>query len=127
MCWWSGRDPRWCCVGCCVGKWQQPCFEIGEAPILEAEVGTGGLEPFLKDPVVLGELVDPLLEDAVLGSELLGGLARAVLFEVAELAHQRPDPRPLGADLGVCGLERVLSVQRGRPHSDTTQNHGNTA
>lgn len=49
------------------------------------------MEPFVQDAVVVGELVNSLLEGGVLGREVLRGLARVVLFQIADLAHPRPD------------------------------------
>jgi hypothetical protein len=56
----------------CVGRagridaFGEACFEVGDAPVLEAEVGAGGLEPLVEGAVVGGELTDPLFERGVL-------------------------------------------------------------
>ncbi|MEU3894818.1 hypothetical protein [Streptomyces sp. NPDC045251] len=44
-------------------------FEVSDAPVLEAEVGTGDLEPFVEGALVGGELADPLLECGVFGGD----------------------------------------------------------
>ncbi|MCX5612549.1 MULTISPECIES: hypothetical protein [unclassified Streptomyces] len=46
-------------------------FEVGDASVLEAEVGAGRLEAFVEGPVVSGELADALLEIGVLGGDPL--------------------------------------------------------
>jgi hypothetical protein len=62
-------------------------FEVGDAPVLEAEVGACGLEPFV--------------EGAVVGGEPLDGLLGPLGLQVADLAEEFTDAGALGDDLGV--------------------------
>jgi hypothetical protein len=87
-------------------------LEVCDAAALEAEVGAGGLESFVKGAVVGGELPDPLFEDGVLGGDPLDGLLDPFGFQVADLAEEFSDAGALSADLGVGVLEGVLGDQR---------------
>src|SRR6266508_3384319 len=69
-------------------------FEIGDAPVLEAQVGPGGLEPFVEGAVVGGELADALLERGVLGGDPLDGLLGPFGFQVPDLAEELADCCP---------------------------------
>jgi hypothetical protein len=73
------------------------------------------LQPFLQGAVFGGELADALLERGVLGGDPLRGLLGPFLFQVAELAREVRDPVPLGADLGVGGVQGGLGVERAFP------------
>src|ERR1700730_3622806 len=81
-------------------------------PVLEAQVGAGGLEAFVQGAVVGGELADALLECGVLGGDVLDRVLGPFGFQVADAAEQFADPCPLGHDLLVGGLERVLGIER---------------
>jgi hypothetical protein len=94
-----------------VGIVVQLGFEVGESAVLEAEGGPGRVEPFVQDAVVLGELMDAVFEGGVLGGDVFDRLAWVVLFQVADVAHERSDARALGVDLGVRGFEGVLGVE----------------
>ncbi|MGW0316446.1 hypothetical protein [Streptomyces flavidovirens] len=48
-------------------------FEVGDAPVLEAQVRAGGLESLVEGAVVGGELADALFEGGVLGGDPLDG------------------------------------------------------
>ena len=87
-------------------------FEVGDTPVLEAQVGAGGVEAFVQGAVVGGELADTLLECGVLGGDALDRVLGPFGFQVADAAEQLADPCPLGDDLVVRGLERVLGVER---------------
>ena len=87
-------------------------FEVGDAPVLEAQVGAGGFEPFVEGAVVGGELADALFERGVLGGDPLDGLLGPFGLQVADLAEEFADAGALGEDLGVGGLEGVFGVQR---------------
>ncbi|MEL5957641.1 hypothetical protein AADR41_23280 [Streptomyces sp. CLV115] len=58
-------------------------FELGDAAVLEAAVGAGGLEAFFEGAFVLGELADSLFEAGVLGGDALDGLVGPLGFQVA--------------------------------------------
>ena len=73
------------------GVVKQLGFELGDPPVGEADVGAGGLQPFLQGPVVLGELADALFEGGVLGGDLADGLGCPFVFGVAGL--NRPEFR----------------------------------
>lgn len=60
----------------------------------------------------LGELVDAVFEGAVFGDELLNGLARHQLVEIANLAHQLTNPLSLSEDLLLGPGQLFLSIQR---------------
>src|SRR5712691_10990063 len=87
-------------------------FELGDAPVGEADVGACGLEPFFERPVVLGELADALLERGVLGIDPLDGVVGEFAFGVAELPEQLSDAGALGAYLGAGGFQGVFGVER---------------
>jgi hypothetical protein len=87
-------------------------FEVGDASVLEAEVGPGGLESFVEGAVVGGELADALFEGGVLGGDPLDGFLGPFGLQVADLAEEFTDPAALGLDFRVGGLERILGVQR---------------
>jgi len=76
-------------------------FEVGDAPVLETQVGSGGLEPFVEGAVVGAELADALLERGVLGGDPLDGLFGPLGFQVPDLAEKFADAGALGGDLGV--------------------------
>lgn len=78
-------------------------FKIGDAAVLEAEVGTGGFEPLVEGAVVGGQLADPLLERGVLGGDALDGFLGPFGLQVADLAEEFTDADALGADLVVRG------------------------
>lgn len=96
-------------------------FEIGDATVLEAEVGARGLEPFVEGAVVGRQLADPLFEGGVLGGDPLEGLLGPFGLQVAELAEEFAETDALGEDLGVGGLERTsrarASLSKPRPAS----------
>ncbi|MGW3762900.1 hypothetical protein [Streptomyces sp. NPDC005131] len=46
-------------------------FEVGDSLVGEAEVGPVAFEAFLQRAVFLGQLLDAVLEDGVLGGESL--------------------------------------------------------
>ena len=60
---WSGVWCPWSCL-------RDLGFELGDGPVGEPVVCAGGLESFLKGPVVGGDLADTLLEGGVLGGVL---------------------------------------------------------
>lgn len=73
----GGRPTRDAAVTGHVGsaRWSRELgLEVGDAAVLEAEVGAGGLEAFVEGSVVGGELADALLEGGVLGGNPLDGL-----------------------------------------------------
>src|SRR6266498_3767065 len=78
-------------------------FEVGDAAVLEAQVGAGGLESFVENAVVGGELADTLLQGGVLGGDPLDGFLGPFGFQVADLAEEFADAGALGEDLGVGG------------------------
>ncbi|MFF8902710.1 hypothetical protein ACF082_35150 [Streptomyces lydicus] len=86
-------------------------FQVGEAPVLETEVGAGSLESIVEGAVAGSELADSLLEGGVLGGDPLDGLLRSFCPQVPHLAAEFTDVGPLGEDLGVSGLEGVLRVE----------------
>jgi hypothetical protein len=86
-------------------------FELGGAPVGEAQVGAGGLQPLIEGPVVGGELAEALFEGGVLGGDPLDGFLGPLGLQVADLAKEFTDAGALGGDLGVGGLERVLGVE----------------
>jgi len=92
-------------------------FEVGDAAVLESEVGAGGLEPFVEGAVVGRQLADPLLEVGVLGGVLggdpLDGLLRPLGLQVADLTEEFTDAGALGEDLGWAVL-RASSAFRAR-------------
>jgi len=47
------------------------CLEVGDAAVLEPQVGSGGIEAFVEGAVVGGELLQALLEGGVLGRDPL--------------------------------------------------------
>ena len=66
-------------------------FEVGDAPVLEPQVGPCGFQPLLQGPVVGGELADALLEGGVLGGDALDGLLGPLGLQVADLAEELAD------------------------------------
>lgn len=88
------------------------CFEVGDAAVLEAQVGPGGVESFIEGAVVGGELVNTLLERGVLRADALNPVLGPVRFEVTDAAEEFADACALGDDLGGGGLEPVLGVER---------------
>ncbi|MER6838889.1 hypothetical protein ABT320_33805 [Streptomyces cellulosae] len=86
-------------------------FEVSDAFLGESEVGAGAFEPLLELAMLLGELVDAVLEGGVLGGQLLDGLAGDHLVEVAELAHEFTDPLTLSEDLLLAACQLGLGVQ----------------
>ncbi|MFC7592216.1 hypothetical protein ACFQYP_57185 [Nonomuraea antimicrobica] len=86
-------------------------FEVGDAPILEPDVGSGRLKAFVECAVLGGELTDTLPEGGVLGGDPDDGLLSPFGFQIADLAEEFGDAGALGRDLGVGGLESVFSVQ----------------
>lgn len=86
-------------------------FQVGDAFIAEAEVGTGSLKSFLERALLLCHLLNTALEGRVLGGELREGLAGDHLIEVSELAHELADPLSLDQDLVLAPGELGLGVQ----------------
>ena len=74
-----------------VFRWGQLCFEVGDAAVLEPQVGSGGLESFVEGAVVGGELLQALLERGVLGRDALDRVLGPVRFEVADAAEEFTD------------------------------------
>lgn len=87
-------------------------FQVGDPPVLEAQVGAGGLQPLVEGAVVGGELADPLFESGVLGGDPLDGVFGPLGLQVADLTEEFADAGALGEDLGVGGLEAFFGVQR---------------
>src|SRR5262245_36143000 len=98
-----------CCR--CLFRRGELCFEVGDALVVEPEVLPGGLEFLLEGAVAGGERADALLERGVLGGDPLDGLLGPFGLQVPDLAEELSDASALGEDLGMGGLERVLSVQ----------------
>ncbi len=90
-------------------------FEVGEAAVLEAQVGPGCLEAFVEGPVVGGELADALFEGGVLSGDPLDGFLGPFGLKVADLAQEFADAGSLVEDLGVGGFEGALGVERPLP------------
>jgi hypothetical protein len=85
-------------------------FEVGDAAVLEAQVGAGGLEAFVKGAVVVGELADALLEGGVLGGDPLDGFLGPFGFQVAYLTEKFADAGALGEDLDSVGAAFALAA-----------------
>lgn len=85
-------------------------FEVGDAPVLEAQGGAGGFEAFVEGAVVGGELPDALFECGVLGGDALDRILSPLGFQVSDAAEEFSDTRALGEDFGV-GFECVLGVE----------------
>jgi len=86
-------------------------FEVGDAAVLEPQVGAGGLQPLVQGAVVGGGLAEALFEGGVLGGDPLDGVLGPLGLQVADLAEEFADAGALGADLGVGGLEGVFGVE----------------
>ncbi|MEV7288734.1 hypothetical protein AB0O01_30035 [Streptomyces sp. NPDC093252] len=87
-------------------------FEVGDAPVLETEVGPGSPQPFVEGAVAGRELTDSLLEGCVLGGDPLDDLLSPLGLQVAYMAEEFTDACPLSEDLGVGSLTALLAVQR---------------
>ncbi|MYR73710.1 MULTISPECIES: hypothetical protein [unclassified Streptomyces] len=85
-------------------------LEVGDAAVLEAEVGAGGLEPLVERSVVGRELTDPLLECGVLGGNPLDGFLCPLGLQVPDLAEEFTSAGPLGDDLAVSRFEGALCL-----------------
>ena len=86
-------------------------FEVGDAPVLEAQGGAGGFEAFVEGAVVGGELPDALFECGVLGGDALDRILSPLGFQVSDAAKEFSATRALGEDFGVGGFECVLGVE----------------
>ncbi|MEU9234507.1 hypothetical protein [Streptomyces subrutilus] len=86
-------------------------LEVSDAAVLEAEVGTGGLEPLVERSGVGRELTDPLLECGVLGGDALDGSLLPLGLQVPDPADEFTGAGPVGDDLAVSRFEGVLGVQ----------------
>ena len=102
----NGMCSQWVC------RFGQPRFEVGDATVLEAQVGPGGFESFVEGAVVGGELAHALFEGGVLGGHPLNSILRPFGFQVADASEEFADASALGENLGVGRLERVLGVER---------------
>ena len=90
-------------------------FEVGDAPVLEAQGGAGGFEAFVEGAVVGGELPDALFECGVLGGDALDRILSPLGFQVSDAAEEFSDTRALGEDFGdSCTL--MSHVVSGRLH-----------
>jgi hypothetical protein len=89
----------------------EPGFEVGDAAVLESEIGSGGFESFVEGAVVGADLAHALFERGVLRGNSLDGILCPFGFQVADAAEEFADTGALGEDLGVGGLERGLGVE----------------
>src|SRR5205823_3135654 len=72
----------------CRRRLQDGCFQVGDALVENADVGSGGLQSFLQRPVVRGEFADALVKCGVVGAETPDGVTDVVGFQVADAAQQ---------------------------------------
>lgn len=90
-------------------------FEVGDAPVLEAQGEAGGFEALVEGAVVGGELPDALFECGVLGGDALDRILSPLGFQVSDAAEEFSDTRALGEDFGVGDFECVLGVEGAWP------------
>jgi hypothetical protein len=93
----------------------QPRFQVGNSTVLEPQDGPDGHETFVERAFVGGERAHALFECGVLGGDPLDGILWPFGFQIADAPEEFADASSLSEDLGVGGLECVLSVE-GRPH-----------
>src|SRR5690349_8753430 len=86
-------------------------FEVGEAFVEEAVVGSGGLQLLLQTAGFLGEMTNALFECRILDAEALRGALGVLGLKVAQLAEENADPFALDVDLGMGGIEGVFGVK----------------
>jgi len=60
---------------------------LGDGRSADRLPGAGGMQPFLQDRVVLGEVPDALLERGVPGSDPLRAVLGPFVYQVADLAQ----------------------------------------
>ena len=65
-------------------------FEVSDAAVLEAEVRPGGMEAFVEDAVVGGELLETLLKAGVLAGDPLDGVLGPLRLDVGVIVDRRP-------------------------------------
>src|SRR5713101_2346656 len=85
-------------------------FELGDAPVGEADVGACGLQPFFQRPVVLSELADALLECGVLGGGWLIDVFGEFAFSVADWVQFLFGGAAAGLDRGCRAFRRHAVV-----------------
>ncbi|WP_405749414.1 hypothetical protein OG232_04560 [Streptomyces sp. NBC_01411] len=86
-------------------------FEISDALVGEAAIGSGTFKSFLERALLLAELADALPERCVLHRQVLYRFAGGHLVEVAPLAHEFPDSLPQGEDLLLRTSQLALGVE----------------
>jgi hypothetical protein len=91
-----------CSGGIC--RLGQPRFQVGDAAVLEAQVGAGGFESFVERAVVGAELAHTFFERGVLGGDSRHVVVCPFCFQVADAPEEFADAGALGEDLGVGGL-----------------------
>jgi hypothetical protein len=89
----------------------EPGFQVGDAAVLEAQVGPGCFESFVEAAVVGAELSHAVFERGVLRGDSLDIILCPFGFQVADAVEEFADAIALGHDLGVGGLERILGVE----------------
>ncbi|MFH9677797.1 hypothetical protein ACH4L5_36935 [Streptomyces sp. NPDC017405] len=96
----------------CLCGFEELGFEVGDALVREPEIRSCTFESFLELAMLLGQLLDSVLESGVLTDQLLDGLARDHLVEVADLPHELTHPLPLDQDLflGASGITAAAAV-----------------